>query len=176
MQNRIRSTTRGASCSILCCSCLHHSPHRFHFPQDDGRRRPGAPRAHAGDVRAAKLAGLGGGWCGFSCSRLGWACPRRVKLHVLNPSLFWAGPAVATPTLDNHQKPSPAPASTSRSSRRNMAPPTANPCVRLVGWKEAPAPGLRSASRLARPRRAAVALHRSGTSLKSRLPFAISSV
>ncbi|KAG2574173.1 4-hydroxy-tetrahydrodipicolinate synthase, chloroplastic-like [Panicum virgatum] len=43
-----------------------------------------------------------------------------------------------------------------------MAPPTANPCVRLVGWKEAPAPGLGSASRLARPRRAAVAPHRTG--------------
>ena len=58
--------------------------HRFHFPQDDGRPRPAAPRSHAGDVRAAKLAGLGGGWCGFSCSRLGWACPRRVKLAVFS--------------------------------------------------------------------------------------------
>ncbi|KAG2568188.1 4-hydroxy-tetrahydrodipicolinate synthase, chloroplastic-like isoform X1 [Panicum virgatum] len=43
-----------------------------------------------------------------------------------------------------------------------MVLPTANPGVRLVGRKEAPAPGLGSASRLAPPRLAAVAPHRTG--------------
>jgi hypothetical protein len=44
-------------------------------------------------------------------------------------------------------------------------PTTANPGVRLVGWKEeAPALGMASASRLALPGRASVAPHRSGAS------------
>ena len=96
--------------------------------------------------------------------------------------LVWAGPPVTTSTLASHGKPSPAPPASKPClavflpPRRNMVLPTANPGVRLVGRKEAPAPGLGSASRLAPPRLAAVAPHRSGTSLKSRLRFAISSV
>ncbi|RLM64904.1 4-hydroxy-tetrahydrodipicolinate synthase 2, chloroplastic-like [Panicum miliaceum] len=43
-----------------------------------------------------------------------------------------------------------------------MALPMANPGARLVGWKEAPALGMGPASRLAPPRRAAVAPHRTG--------------